>query len=135
MSGGPLVFALNGPLKLSPWKAFDNAWTSIAGYPAKDFKFVPGETPFATLRETLCTIVLYYAIIFGGRAWMRNRPAYKLNELFMAHNLMLTVISASLLILFAGQLIPSLWKYGLFDGVCGGSGWTRPLVTLYYVRT
>lgn len=88
----------------------------------------------ATLKSTLVTIVLYYVVIFGGQAWMKNRPAYKLNGLFMAHNLMLTVVSGSLLVLFAQQLIPSLWKNGLFDGICGGTGWTKPLVTLYYLN-
>jgi fatty acid elongase 3 len=133
MSSSPVMLAFNGPLRLSPWELFDRLWTSVTGYPAEDFQFVPGKTPFATLGETVGTIVLYYAVIFGGREWMRNRPAYKLNGLFMAHNFMLTVVSASLLILFAGQLIPTLWNNGLFDGICGGGGWTKPLVTLYFV--
>lgn len=133
MSTKVLLLPPNGVVKFSPWEAFDKLWTYVAGYPAEDFKFIPGETPMATLRETLGMIVLYYAVIFGGQAWMKNRPAYKLNGLFMAHNLMLTVVSASLLILFAQQLIPSIWKNGLYDGICGGSGWTQPLVVLYYV--
>lgn len=133
MSTKVLLLPLNGVVKFSPWEAFDKLWTYVAGYPAEHFRFIPGETPMATLRETVGMIVLYYAVIFGGQAWMKNRPAYKLNGLFMAHNLMLTVVSASLLILFAQQLIPSIWKNGLYDGICGGSGWTQPLVVLYYV--
>ncbi|ESZ92110.1 hypothetical protein SBOR_7489 [Sclerotinia borealis F-4128] len=136
MSSSTVLLPLNayGAVKFSPWEAFDKLWTFVAGYPAEDFQFIPGETPMATLREALGTVVLYYAVIFGGQAVMKSRPAYKLNGLFMAHNLMLTVVSASLLILFAQQLIPSLWKYGLYDGICGGSGWTKPLVTLYYLN-
>ena len=116
-----------------PWASFDRIWTSVMGYPAEDFQFIPGSTPLSTLKECLAIIVIYYAVIFGGREWMRNRPAYELNGLFMAHNFMLTAISAVLLILFAGQLIPGIWQNGLYDGICGGTGWTKPLVTLYFV--
>lgn len=119
---------------LTPWKAFDKLWTSVMGYHADEFQFIEGETPFSTLTATVVTIVLYYVVILGGREVMRNRPAYQLKSLFMAHNLGLTIVSASLLLLFAGQIIPSLWKAGLYDTICTGAGWTRPLVTLYYVR-
>jgi len=35
------------------------------------------------MKETIAMIVLYLVVIFGGREIMRNRPAYKLNGLFM----------------------------------------------------
>lgn len=129
-TSGPLVLA---PISLSPWANFDRAWTSVMGYPADKFKFVPGKTPMSTLTETVAMIVLYLVVIFGGREFMRNRPAYKLNGLFMVHNFCLTAISGTLLVLFAEQLIPTLWKGGLYENICGASGWTPALVTLYYV--
>lgn len=103
------------------------------GYPAEQFDFVPGKSPFGTLNETVAVIVLYYAIVLGGREWMRNRPAYKLDFLFKAHNFILTAISGSLLVLFAQQLIPNIRNDGLYNAICGTGGWTRPLVVLYYV--
>lgn len=103
------------------------------GYPADKFKFVPGKTPMSTLTETVAMIALYIVVIFGGREFMRNRPAYKLNGLFMAHNFCLTAISGVLLVLFAEQLIPTLWRHGLYENICGALGWTPPLVVLYYV--
>jgi fatty acid elongase 3 len=124
------------PIKLeslSPWNAFDKTWTAVMGYPADKFRFTPGETPISTLSESLTLIAAYLVIVFGGREWMKNRKAYKLNGLFMAHNFMLTAVSGSLLTLFAGQLIPTLWKGGLYNGICGAGGWTKPLVVLYYV--
>ena len=105
------------------------------GYPAQDFKFIPGKTPFSTLKETVAMIILYVVVIFGGRGIMRNREPYKLNGLFKAHNLLLTIISGALLILFAEQLIPTLWRHGLYENICGASGWTQPLVVLYYVSS
>ncbi|KAF8852929.1 GNS1/SUR4 membrane protein [Acephala macrosclerotiorum] len=130
-SHGPAVI---GPISLSPWTNFDKAWTSVMGYPAEDFKFVPGQTPFSTLKETVIMIVLYLIVIFGGREFMRNRLAFKLNGLFKAHNFMLTAVSGALLVLFAEQLIPTLWRHGLYDNICGASGWTQPLTVLYYLN-
>jgi len=67
---------------------------------------------------------------------MRNRPAFKLNALFMIHNFYLTAISGTLLALFVEQLIPTLYKHGIFYAICDvKGGWTPPLVILYYVRT
>jgi fatty acid elongase 3 len=131
-SHGPLVIK---PISLSPWTNFDRAWTALVGYPADKFRFVPGKTPMSTLTETVAMILIYLVVIFGGREFMRNRQPLKLNALFMAHNFVLTAISGCLLILFAEQLIPTLWKRGLYENICGGSGWTAPLVTLYYVRS
>ena len=65
---------------------------------------------------------------------MRNRPAFKLNTLFMVHNLYLTMISAALLALFIEQLAPTVWRRGVFYAICDhDGGWTPPLVILYYV--
>lgn len=124
------------PIKLqdlSPWNAFNKVWVTTMGYPAENFTFTPGKTPMSTLSESLMLIAAYLVIVFGGREWMKTRKAFELKGLFMAHNLMLTVVSGTLLTLFAGQLIPTLWNDGLYNGICGAGGWTRPLVVLYYV--
>jgi len=125
---------MGGAVKIAPWAAFDKAWTSLMGYSAKEFEFVPGKTPMSTLKETATLISIYYVIILGGREWMRNRPAYKLNTLFMIHNFYLTAISGGLLLLFIEQLAPTLWRRGLYNGICGSGGWTQKLVVLYYLN-
>jgi len=122
------------PMSVSPWANFDRVWTSIMGYPAEDFRFVTGETPLSTFTETSVIIVAYLVIIFGGREIMRNRQPLQLNGLFKAHNFMLTAISGALLVLFAEQLIPTLWAGGVYENICGASGWTQPLVVLYYLN-
>lgn len=58
----------------------------------------------------------------------------RLKNLFMIHNLYLTVISGALLVLFIEQLAPTIWKHGVFHSICGSGGWTKQLVVLYYVR-
>lgn len=115
------------------WSAFDTLFRRVAGYKAADFRFVPGKTPLGTGWETALTLCSYYFIIFVGREMMRSRPAFQLNGLFKIHNLLLTIASGAMLALFAEQLIPSLVNDGLFKGICSNNGWTKPLVTLYYV--
>ncbi|KAI0160799.1 GNS1/SUR4 membrane protein [Xylariaceae sp. FL1272] len=124
----------SGVIPLKPWQAFDKAWTSVMGYHADEFRFTPGKTPMSTLTETVSMIVLYVVVIFGGREFMRNREPLKLNGLFKAHNLFLTLLSGALLVLFAEQLLPTLWKHGVYENICGQSGWTPQLVTLYYLN-
>lgn len=118
---------------LSPWRIFDRVWASSMGYHADKLDITPGATPMLTLKETAAVLVSYYIIVLGGREFMRSRPAFKLNDLFLIHNFYLTAISGALLVLFLEQLVPTLWKTGVFETICGDGGWTGPLVTLYYV--
>ena len=118
---------------LSPWQVFDRAWTVGMGYPADTLDITPGVTPMLTLKSTAMMLASYYTVILGGRELMRSRPAFKLNDLFLVHNLYLTIISGALLVLFVEQLAPTIWKQGVFFAICGDGGWTGPLVTLYYV--
>ncbi|KAK5081043.1 Fatty acyl-CoA elongase/Polyunsaturated fatty acid specific elongation enzyme [Lithohypha guttulata] len=121
-------------LNIDPWSIFDKAWTTLVGYPAQDFRFEEGSTPISTTKAVLSWIATYYVVIFGGRALMANRPAFKLHTAFIIHNFYLTAISGALLVLFLQQIVPSIWNNGLYDNVCGVSGWTKPLVVLYYLN-
>lgn len=121
-------------INVDPWSLFNQAWTMFMGYPAKDFSFDQGVTPLSTSKSALSWIATYYFVIFGGRELMRNQPAFKLNTAFIVHNFYLTAISGGLLVLFLQQLIPTIWRDGLFNNVCGASGWTQPLELLYYLN-
>lgn len=121
-------------LKVDPWSVFDKGFGAIMGYPAEDFRFIEGQTPMSTFKETAAFIAAYYVIIFGGREVMRNFAPLKLNNLFIIHNFYLTAISGGLLLLFAQQLVPALWKNGLYDGICGKTGWSQQLLVLYYLN-
>lgn len=120
-------------LILSPWRVFDKVFASVAGYPASEFEYVYGSTPLSTLTETLVIITLYLVVIFGGREVMRERRPIELNGLFKIHNLFLSVLSAGLLLLIVEQIVPQLWRDGLYHNICTYAGATQPLVTLYYV--
>ncbi|CAM1508297.1 Fc.00g051450.m01.CDS01 [Cosmosporella sp. VM-42] len=126
---------IDRPFGIHLWPIFDKAWTAVVGYPVGEFKFVPFETPMSTLKSTSIFIVIYYAIIFGGRELMRNREPFKLKGLFLIHNFYLTAISATLLALFIEELFPTVVRGGIFHAICHrDGGWTQPLVVLYYLN-
>lgn len=127
--------SLDCPFGIQLWPIFDKVYSAVMGYSPLDFRFVNGVTSMSTFREAAAVIVAYYVIVFGGREFMRNRKPMRLNALFMIHNLYLTSISAVLLALFIEQLLPTVWRHGLFYAICNhDGGWTRPLVTLYYLN-
>ena len=125
---------LDRPFAIELWPIFEKVWTSFRSFAPQDFRFVSGTTPMSTLKETAAVLISYYIIVFGGRELMKNRPAFKLNAIFMLHNLGLTLISGTLLALFIEQLLPTVWRNGIFFAICNeDGGWTKQLVTLYYV--
>ena len=126
---------IDRPFAIELWPLFEKVYTRVMGYSTKEFIFVPGDTPMSTLAATSTMLITYYVTVFAGREFMKSREPFKLNSLFMAHNLVLTAISATLLALFIEQLLPTIWRYGTFYAICNhGGGWTPPLVLLYYVR-
>lgn len=128
------VPSIDRPFGVELWPIFDRLYSSVMGYSPTDFRFVQGKTPMSTFRETATMIVAYYVVILVGRELMRNRKPMRLTGLFMIHNLYLTIISGILLALFVEQLVPTLWRHGIFYAICShDGGWTKPLVTLYYV--
>ena len=127
--------SLDRPFAVELWPYFDKLYTAVIGYQPTKFVFVPGETAMSTLQATATMLVTYYVTVFAGRELMKKREPFKLNGLFMVHNLILTTISGSLLALFIEQLLPTVWKNGIFYAICDHrGGWTSHLVILYYVH-
>ena len=122
------------PFGIELWPIFDVVFEKVVGYPAHKFQFIPGWTYLSTVKEVAAAIAAYYAIIWGGYWIMKTQPSLKLNGLFMAHNLFLTMLSAALLALFIEQLFPIIWRNGIFYSICSPNCWTQKIVTLYYVQ-
>lgn len=128
------VPTLDRPFGLELWPIFERAFIAIKGYNPRDFRFVAGETPMASLKETVTMLITYYIVVLGGRELMRGREPFKLSFFFKVHNFYLTVISGVLLLLFIEQLLPELVRNGVFHAICAyEGGWTDKLVVLYYV--
>ncbi|KAI9727217.1 MAG: hypothetical protein M1834_008477 [Cirrosporium novae-zelandiae] len=126
---------IDHPFGIKLWPIFDQVYSAITGYSPQDFQFIRDDTLLSTFKGTACMLVAYYVIIFGGRELMKNRTPLRLNALFILHNFILTSISSILLALFTEQLLSTVWNHGLFFSICSHrGGWTRELITLYYLN-
>lgn len=131
--------SVDRPFGVKLWPIADVFVRTISGgrFSLNGFVFVEGVTPLLTLPPVLKMIAVYYIAVFGGNFVIRRilhaRPLV-LNGLFQIHNLFLTVLSMSLLLLIVEQLVPIIVQHGLFYAICSENAWTQPLVTLYYLN-
>lgn len=114
---------------------------SLADFIEKNFPFslphyithyVAGQTPISTDKAVATALVSYLAVIFGLRELMKTRQPLKLNTLFQLHNAILTLGSGLLLVCMAEEVIPILWRTGVFNAICAMESWT-PRLEFYYI--
>ncbi|KAG7725649.1 hypothetical protein KL948_004833 [Ogataea haglerorum] len=126
------------PFGIYLFDLFDHLVSKLTGgrFVPSEFNFVAGETFFSTPVPVLGAIVLYYVIIFGGQHILKanNVRPLVLNGLFQLHNLLLTILSLTLVTLMAEQLIPMIYKHGLYYAICDPGAWTQQMVVLYYLN-
>ncbi|KAK7061939.1 elongation of fatty acids protein [Favolaschia claudopus] len=96
------------------------------------YSFVEGQTPLSTNRAVFGSLAGYLALIFGIQAAMKNRPPQRLNTLFQAHNVILSSGSLLLLVLLLEEIVPIIWRDGIFAGMCAETSWT-PRMEFYYM--
>jgi fatty acid elongase 3 len=97
--------------------------------------FTPGLTPLSTLNSTVATLALYLVLIFGIQGFMKNREPMKLTLLFQAHNAFLSAGSLVLLVLMLEEMLPILWKRGVFDAMCADDSWTTVIFVFIFIWT
>ncbi|KAK9458591.1 GNS1/SUR4 family-domain-containing protein [Lipomyces oligophaga] len=124
---------IDRPFGIYLWDVFVQVSKALFDWDPSKFEFIPGQLPLSTPKPVALLIGFYYVVIFGGREIMRSRPALKLTVLFRIHNMILTLISLSLLALLAEQLFPIIYRHGIFYAICDEGSWTQPIVTLYYL--
>lgn len=124
------------PFGLHLWPIFNEAFGKVVGYTADEFEFVPYVTTLANFPHAVSIIAVYYVVIFGGQWFMQKfvSSPIKLNLIFQLHNLSLTLISLSLLLLMVEQIFPIIYYNGLLSAVCAPESFTKRLVTLYYLN-
>jgi len=83
------------------------------------FRFVPGHTRLATLSDGAIAVVVYLTIIALLKLFFRNREAWRLNAIFIVHNLLLSLCSLVLLVAMIAELARH-WAAGhsLWDQMC-----------------
>ncbi|KAF8640696.1 hypothetical protein AX17_000352 [Amanita inopinata Kibby_2008] len=94
--------------------------------------YTPGKTPLSTTPAVVTSLLSYLALVFGIKAFMRNRQPQKLTTLFQAHNIILSGGSLVLLILILEEILPIMWDKGIFNAVCHEESWT-PRLEFYYM--
>ena len=92
--------------------------------------YVPEQTPLSTVSSVVKALAAYLVIIFSTQAFMRSRSALKLQFLFQAHNLILTVGSGVLLVLMLEEVVQLFFKGTLFEAICSSKSWT-PVRTFF----
>lgn len=121
-------------LGFGPDAAFDGIYSLITGHSSLSWRYVQGKTPLSTNNSVYAAIGAYLIIIYAGRYLMRNREPFQFNTLFQIHNLLLTTVSASLLVLMLEQIVPMVYKHGFFYAICSEGAWTQRLVLFYYLN-
>ncbi|KAM5536196.1 hypothetical protein V8D89_010095 [Ganoderma adspersum] len=104
------------------------------GVPYEWTHYVPGKTPMSTPLEVFPALVVYLVIIFGIQAWMKNRPPLKLQFLFRLHNAFLTSGSFLLVALMMEEVLPLVYKNGVFWGLCNVKMWSERLEFYYMIN-
>nr|WHE05774.1 elongase of fatty acids [Flammulina filiformis] len=100
--------------------------------PTHLYSYVPGQTPLSTTPVVIGTLTGYLVTIFGVQAVMKNRQPQKLNTLFQIHNVILSSGSLLLLVLMMEEILPIMWKRGVFAAICAPEAWT-PRMEFYYM--
>jgi fatty acid elongase 3 len=112
-------------------------------------KWQPGVSPFSTHAVVLGAVLSYLITIFGIQAAMRDKEPLsalsgkhegkglkrraEFRYLFMLHNVLLSAGSGLLLVNMVEELLPILWRDGLFSGICANQSWTPVRFTPVYV--
>ena len=120
------------------WPYFDLLCRKVTAdkYIPSKFVFEAGKTPLSTFPEAFIGIAAYYLVIFGGSyvIKMANIKPMRLDLIFKFHNVMLTIVSLTLLVLMLEQIIPIGYRQGLLFAICNKNAWTQPLQCLYYLN-
>ncbi|KAF7357190.1 Elongation of fatty acids protein [Mycena sanguinolenta] len=96
------------------------------------YSFILGQTPLSANTVVFGTLAGYLALIFGIQAAMKNHPPQRLTTLFQAHNIILSAGSLLLLVLLLEEIVPIIWKAGIFNAMCAEASWT-PRMEFYYM--
>ncbi|KAL0581608.1 Fatty acyl-CoA elongase/Polyunsaturated fatty acid specific elongation enzyme [Marasmius crinis-equi] len=116
---------------MAPLADFLQAYIPVS-LPPHLYSYVHGKTPLSTTPTVVGVLASYLIVIFGIQALMKNHPPQKLNTLFQAHNVILSSGSALLLVLMLEEILPIVWKHGVFYGICNEKSWT-PRMEFYYM--
>lgn len=129
---------LDRPFGFDLFELFDQFSTFVTRgwFVPSQFEFIENVTPMSDFPSVVAAIAVYYIVIFGGRALINKYDAHPVvpAPVFQLHNLILTIVSLSLLLMFAQELIPMLYRHGIYFAICDHAAWTEHMTVLYYLN-
>ncbi|KAI9298044.1 GNS1/SUR4 membrane protein [Neoconidiobolus thromboides FSU 785] len=128
------MISIETPFGIPLYRLFEKLYFFVTGLKAEDFNYEQGITPLSTNSIVYGTCVGYLITIFSLQYLMSFASPLKLNFLFRAHNLFLTLVSLALLLLFIEQILPVIVNDGLYYSLCNQAAWTQKLQLLYYLN-
>lgn len=127
--------SLERPFGIQLYPLFREAILKVAGKDVDRFEYkFNSDVPMSSVPAVSAAIVLYYVVIFGGQFLLKSVRPIRLNPIFKLHNLILTLLSLTLLLLLTEQLVPIVGKHGVFYGICNPNSWTQRIELLYYLN-
>lgn len=108
-------------------------YVPLPSVPPQYTSYIPGKTPLSTPVEVFPALAAYLLVIFSVRAYMKDKPPMKLQFLFQVHNLFLSSGSLLLVTLILEQVIPLVWKQGVFWGMCNEGMWTSVRDSVFHI--
>ncbi|KAJ3535467.1 hypothetical protein NM688_g6970 [Phlebia brevispora] len=119
---------------MAPLADFILAHVPLPTLPYYLTSYVKGKTPLSTPWEVFPTLLAYLVIIFSTQAFMKDRAPFRPQRLFQLHNVILSGGSLLLMVLILEEVIPMVFKNGVFFGMCSTDMWTSHLEFYYLVN-
>ncbi|GJE86124.1 elongation of very long chain fatty acids protein [Phanerochaete sordida] len=119
---------------MAPLADFILAHVPLPSVPYYLTSYVNGKTPLSTIQEVGPALVAYLVIIFGTQWFMKDKSPYKLQIPFQIHNVFLSSGSLLLMCLILEEVVPMVWKNGLYWGMCNDNMWTNRLEFYYMIN-
>jgi fatty acid elongase 3 len=119
---------------MAPFADFLLAHVPLPSLPTYLTSYIAGVTPLSTWSSVCTALVSYLAIIFSTREIMKSRPPQNLNTAFRAHNVFLSVGSLILLVLIMEEILPIMWRDGIFNAMCAVPSWTTVSEMVHRIR-
>ena len=83
--------------------------------------WVPGVTPISTTPAVITASLTYLVVVLGGQYLMRSLPAVPSKYVrlpFFLHNVLLSLGSLVLLVLYLERMLPFMLRFGIHNSVC-----------------
>jgi fatty acid elongase 3 len=109
-------------------------YVPLPNIPSYLTRWEPGVTPLSTQKEVVAALASYLAVIFGIQHIMKDKQPVRANGPFQVHNTILYLGSGLLLALIVEEIVPLVFKGGLFYGMCDNDAWTSVGTDLDFFR-